>query len=287
MAKQIKSPWYTETKTRWNHGAYETIHNNGCLFAKGEYKTKITVSDLPEWYKEIWIRGKVYVCAKDISDIVYKPNWFSDNHLFKDDFLYICWNGKKLRQESVDGRYVSCEDYDMLLHGWAVKDFVEEAIPYAEGEMKSTLEDIQRRINDKIAWYIHMNPERNELGSGFQDIKPKVTFILRDMSKFKRPLSETEQIEAMENFCVKHNCVHIGTLKLYTEEDVRKLAMSLPELKIDTIVRPIFLYVSTSQYIDNDVDAMERMMFRYIFRNKANIHQIFVRKLLPGEGDLQ
>lgn len=48
--KRITAPFYTETKVGLKALFHNTRLQNGYLYSKGEYKTKITAEDLPEHY---------------------------------------------------------------------------------------------------------------------------------------------------------------------------------------------------------------------------------------------
>ena len=280
MPKKITAPWYTESKSGWSTHNHEFIEcrNDPFLYSKGRYTTCITREDLPEWYAEIYLRRKMFVSAKGITDIVYEPNFFSDNHLFKDDFLYISWSGTKIQIQDGPHSLGLYDGYDLLLWGWGVKHFVDFAIPYAEGEMREKLESIKERIEQKIVWYVHMNPERWELSLGYEDIHPKVTFLTRPMDKLCRPLSTAEQLAAMEEFCTKHHCKHIGTIRVETEADVAAIANALPRLQAGDPVRPIFLYAYTRNYSDKGEDPMERILDRHFQKCKATLTPVYMLK---------
>ena len=91
MARKL-AHLYSETKTNQRTGMYKMIYGKDeTLFSGGIYPTKITASDLPEWY----VHGRYYkhwgyLSAKGVKSLVYEPSKFS-NHMFKDDFLYISY----------------------------------------------------------------------------------------------------------------------------------------------------------------------------------------------------
>ena len=47
MPKRIIAPFYTETKVGLKSLFHDTRLPNGCLYSKGEYKTKITAEEVP------------------------------------------------------------------------------------------------------------------------------------------------------------------------------------------------------------------------------------------------
>ena len=71
------------------------------LYSKGRYKTKIAKEDLPEDYIEFnsrviqYITG--YLKTSGVVDIDY--TYFLENHIFKDDYLYISYKEKLKKSE--------------------------------------------------------------------------------------------------------------------------------------------------------------------------------------------
>lgn len=278
MAKKFSSPWYTETKTRYERGKFKTVTSpEGYLFAKGQYNTKIQRTDLPDYFREVYNREKVFANVKDIVDVFYKPNYWSTNHLYKDDFLYISWK-EKIHEEQDQYGWTHTSGYELLLFGWAVKDFVDAALEYAEGNMREKLLGIQKVIAEKVVWYVHLNPDRYELMNDYCGVIPDVTFITRPMEQMSKPLSVEEQIQAMDDFCKKHQCNHVNTIHLETEDDVRKLSESLPSLPMDQAVRPVFLCVTTMNYTDKGEDHMQMWLWRQIKQDQATIHDVYVKR---------
>ena len=82
MARKL-AHLYSETKTNQRTGMYKMIYGKDeTLFSGGIYPTKITASDLPEWY----VHGRYYkhwgyLSAKGVKSLVYEPSKFS-NHMF-------------------------------------------------------------------------------------------------------------------------------------------------------------------------------------------------------------
>ena len=82
-----------------NHHWHYVESADGTLFS-GPHRTKILADNLPDWY----IHGRYYKCwgylsTKDITDLLYIPNGFT-NHFLKDDCLYIAYGGKIKKDES-------------------------------------------------------------------------------------------------------------------------------------------------------------------------------------------
>ena len=281
--KKIGSHWYSETSSRIRHGLFteRTLEGNR-LFAQGMYPTNLTAKDLPEYFKEIYLRGKIFIDTKNVVDVVYKPNYFTDNHLFKDDFLYISW--KEELRLSENERWSFYENYDKLLWGWPIMVFVESALKYTEGEIHAKLEAIHKKLFDKITWYAHVDPERHEMPSGYPTAYPEVTFIVRPMGDLYRPMSEAEQKEAMERFCERCKCKHKNTISVNTADDARSIARSLPDVPLDAIIRPVFLFVDTERYGDpKRNDQVLNEIYREFGRSRCTLCSVFVRKELNSD----
>ena len=68
--KRITSPYYTFEKIGIDYFGRNTKLPNECLYSKGMYATKITESDLPEWY----VDGIIYKRYGFLSTIGVKQN---------------------------------------------------------------------------------------------------------------------------------------------------------------------------------------------------------------------
>ena len=116
------SPAQTKTKKRisanlYTHGKFgrrlrEIVDtDNPFLYSCGRYLTKITPDDLPEDYIEIHSRSiwymSGYLKTSGIVDMYY--TYCKENHLFKDDYIYLSYN-KKLHLETTQWGYVDVVD---------------------------------------------------------------------------------------------------------------------------------------------------------------------------------
>ncbi len=280
MAKKIGSHWYTDASSRYVKGEFITkTLENGCLFSKGQYPTSLTKADLPEWFVELYLRGRRYVDTKNIKEIVYKPSFTSDNHLYKDDFLYISYDKPiTIRETETGWKYY--EDYDVLLWGWPIRNFVDSALKFVkDGDIHSKLEEIDQKLKEKIVWYVHMNPDFRECSfEDAKDIRVEVTLLIRDMSALPRPVSIEEQKDELNKFCAGRGYVIKDTKFVKSKEDLERLAADLPKLDMSAPVRPVFLYVRTNVWNDKPEDTFEHEIFRAIPNSKATISEIFLRK---------
>lgn len=92
--KRIGANVYTQGK--FGKGLREIVDtDNPLLYSDGRYPTKLTAADLPEDYIKIHSRViwymKGYLRTSGIVDMMYR--WVRENHLFKDDYIYISYHG--------------------------------------------------------------------------------------------------------------------------------------------------------------------------------------------------
>ena len=93
--KRLNSFLYT--KGKFGKGCIRSVDtNNEYLYSKAMYKTKIKKEDLPDDYIEFrsgtirYMTG--YLKTSGVVDIDY--TYFLENHIFKDDYLYISYKEK-------------------------------------------------------------------------------------------------------------------------------------------------------------------------------------------------
>ncbi len=281
VSKKIVAPWYSERKTVYRNGRFEEkVLPEGCLFSKGEYKAGIKREDLPEHYVEIWNHGLLLMDVKNVVDMEYKPNYFVDNHVFKDDSLYISWS-EKLIPAASEKAFSPFGNYDKILWNWSILTFVESVMKYADGPIKEKAAEIEKLVRDKIVWYIHTDPEHYEVPSEYMPFSPKVTYIVRDMSKLKRPRSKEEQIKTLDVFCKKFHLDHEATVELPagTPGRVRlaEMAEQYPVLSRQAPIRPIFLYCFTEEYGDAHEDMIHEEIMSAFGRDRGTVMRVYAR----------
>ena len=93
--KKINADWYSKGKLdrkTWR----PTDEKNNFLYSKGFYPTKIKEKDLSKDYIKIRSRTLWYmtgfVKTSGVKDLYY--TYLKENHLFKDDYLYISYYKK-------------------------------------------------------------------------------------------------------------------------------------------------------------------------------------------------
>ena len=161
--KRIRNTLYLESKIRVTaHKISAEVNSEGYLFSDGRYATKILPEDLPEWFVYGYIyKRHGYISAKGVKHLLYVPNYLFDNHLHKDDLLFISYNEEIESFKNEDG-FIWYNGYDHLVYGSFIVPFVEAAQKYSGYDVN----EIQKEIARKREWYFERNPEQK--GGGVQ-----------------------------------------------------------------------------------------------------------------------
>ena len=129
---------------------------NPFLYSDGKYQTKLTAADLPEDYIEIHSRTiwymKGYLRTSGITDLKYI--WVKENHLFKDDYVYISYHGF-LKEETGKWGIKYCEDYDISVCGNDIIRIILAAEKYSGFDTS----EVRREIEKKRIWLRDNKPE--------------------------------------------------------------------------------------------------------------------------------
>ena len=147
--KQLRYNGYTEGK--FGEKYREILDtNNKYLYSQGRYHTKIKKEDLTEDYikfksRAIWYMTG-YIRTSGVVDIGY--TYIKENHLFKDDYLYISYKEKLKFEENKLGtlQYVN---YDMSICGNSI-------IPILlaiEVNSNVDINIVKEKIYEKVEWY--------------------------------------------------------------------------------------------------------------------------------------
>lgn len=137
----------------------ETIDTN-TIYANGRYKTELNPQDIPEYYcpinnRTIWYMDG-WIDTKNVTDIKFK--WEKNNHVLKDDYLYLSYNGKVLETKNMYGEteYINC--YAICGNNIIkIIRYIEKFAPQIDTK------PIREQIIDKVR-YLHENkPEVYEL----------------------------------------------------------------------------------------------------------------------------
>ena len=145
VKKRINSKLYTEGK--YGRGFREIVDTqNPFLYSKGVYPTKITKDDLPEDYlrinsRSIWYMNG-YVKTSGITDLGYL--WVKENHLFKDDCIYISYGGK-LEYKVDDYGWRDIAGYDLRFTGNCIVPIVLAAEKYSNYDTSAIRSEIEKK----------------------------------------------------------------------------------------------------------------------------------------------
>ena len=129
---------------------------NPCLYAHGTYPTKLTAQDLPEDYipihsRVIWYM-KGFLRTSGIVDMKYR--WVKENHLFKDDYIYISYH-EPLREVVDRWGFKDFENYDVCVCGNDIVDIVLAAEKYSGYDTA----EVRAEIEKKRVWLRDHEPE--------------------------------------------------------------------------------------------------------------------------------
>jgi len=155
VKKRINATLYMKSRIKWvrHEGFYSLSDPQGYLFSGGRYPTKILPQDLPEWFIYGYLYKQFgYISAKGVKRLVYSPNYSFDNHLHKDDFLYISY-GTEIEPYETEWKSTWYKGYDHLVYGSMIIDFVDAAEKYSDYDVQ----DIRCEIAKKRAWYEERN----------------------------------------------------------------------------------------------------------------------------------
>lgn len=97
-----------------------------------------------------------YISVLGIKDIVYKPNYHI-NHMHRDDFIYISYN-RPIRSETDARGYVSYHDYDALLWGGMIVEFI-RAI---RSQKSFDIDPIALEVKKKETFFLEKYPEESK-----------------------------------------------------------------------------------------------------------------------------
>jgi len=154
--KKIRSSLYMESKIKWEKHELKVIQDpNGYLFAQGIYRTKILPCDLPEWYVYGYLyKQHGYISAKGVKHLIYTPNYFIENHLYKYDTLYISYN-EKIEPYTGEYGFTWHKGYNDAIGGSLIASFVEAVGKFSDYDVS----EIQKEIERKRVWYYEKNPK--------------------------------------------------------------------------------------------------------------------------------
>ena len=196
MANRFKRTRYMLERYKLIDGHICIVTNNdGALFS-GRFKTKISPTDLPEWY----LFGRYhkrwgYISTKGIVDMIYRPN-LHVNHFLKDDFLYISYK-KKIEPITEEDKkndrmlwYEEFKGYDEVVCGSEIIDILKGARQYSGFDITLIIE----QIKEKEKWLRNKYPDEFSEERWKYDVDAK---FAEDISSFAR--KRIHDVEWQEN----------------------------------------------------------------------------------------
>lgn len=246
--RKLNSNLYTKGKIDRNTWR-PTDEKNELLYSMKWYPTKIKEEDLPEEYtkfksKTIWYMTG-YLKTSGIVDIDYE--YTKNNHLFKDDYLYISYD-KKI--EIVKGKYGNDEvrNFDFMICG---VDLIKVLFAIEKNSNIDTTE-VREKIKEKFEWWKKNEVDAYKSFFGGMDVKDifeyykgkinkKIYFISdthfnhKNIIKYcNRPFKDIEEMNSalIENWnktITDYDIVfHLGDVALTNESEIKEI---IPKLK--------------------------------------------------------
>ena len=147
--KRLNSFIYTKGKFCRGYGR-PVDTDTEYLYSKGRYKTKIKKEDLTDDYIEIHSRVIEYMTGylktSGIVDIDYQ--YILENHIFKDDYLYISYKEKLKKEKASYGREYFV-NYDVCICG---NDIIPILLAI-EKNSNINIDKVKEKIYYKVSWY--------------------------------------------------------------------------------------------------------------------------------------
>ena len=154
---------------------------NKFLYSKGFYPTKIKEEDLSKDYIKIRSRTIWYmtgfVKTSGVKDLYY--TYLKENHLFKDDYLYISYD-KKI--EKIKGKYGNDEVryFDFFISGG---DIIKVLFAIEKNSDIDTTE-IRNKIKEKFEWW--KTNEQNDYRRSFRGKEIEDIFEYYEKTLYKK-----------------------------------------------------------------------------------------------------
>ena len=198
-----KAKYYAESKRRLtgkNAYKWERLPD-GRLYANGIYPSKKTKETLPESFIEVYyLRQWSFLQSAGVVDLIYRPAYWMDNHLYKDDCLLISYE-KKITAKTQDEKWSRLDDYegvDIYLFGSSMANFIDGVEKYSHLDVSAIKEELYK----KKLWYVRNNPTHQELANEKIDFETKVYFLARNFRDKDYPLEQ--QRAAFLQYCQRY-----------------------------------------------------------------------------------
>ena len=226
---------------------------NEFLYSDGIYPTKITEKDLSKDYAKFSSRSIFYrtgfVKTSEVKDVYY--TYVKENHLFKDDILYISYD-KKIKEVKDEFGYEEVRYFDIFISGGNIIDVLFAIEKNSDVDTTTA----RNKIKEKFEWWKENEKEDYEQyfkGKEVTDIfeyykcrrNAKTYFISdthfnhKNIIKYcNRPFKDVEEMnkvliknwnEAITDF---DTVFHLGDVALTNESEIKELIPKLNGKKI-------------------------------------------------------
>ena len=147
--KRFNSVLYT--KGKFGKRLRETLDtDNELLYSHGRYATKIREEDLPEDYAKIHSRAIWYMTGylktSGVRDVRFRA--INNNHLFKDDYLFISYDEPIVEVVDQWG-LTDFDNYDVAICGPSIIPVVLAIEKHSDVDTT----EVRKRIQEKVLWY--------------------------------------------------------------------------------------------------------------------------------------
>lgn len=147
--RSINADWYSKGKLD-RKIMRPTDEKNEYLYSLGWHPTKIKEEDLPKDYikfrsKTIWY-STGFVKTSGVKDLYY--DYTKENHLFKDDYLYISYDRKIERTKDEFG-FDEIRYFNVSISGW---DSIKVLLAIEKNSTIDTTE-VRNKIKEKFNWW--------------------------------------------------------------------------------------------------------------------------------------
>lgn len=153
-------PYVVEYANGVTHRYHRLIERSedGTLFSKGHYPTKITADMLPEYYMKARVHKLWgFVRTKGVVGLHYRPNTWV-NHLFRDDILFVSFTHEMPDSEDFDTLWGS--GYDFVLDGPFLVSFLAMAKRWSPECVQ--LDAAIQAMFDKVKLYQQTHPDEGD-----------------------------------------------------------------------------------------------------------------------------
>lgn len=166
MEKQLDAYLYTKGMYGDRH-LMDYDEETEFLYAKGKKRTNIRKEDLTEDYIE-FSSGTIgyrtgYIKTSEITDMKYVPRM--NNHLFRDDYLFISYHGK-ITHDPFDYTYEGYPEFDMHICRYSAFRILLAAERYSGFDTS----EIRKLIEEKKQWSRENHPKEYEETFGDKDV---------------------------------------------------------------------------------------------------------------------